>query len=261
MRLYQIDAFTDKLFAGNPAAIIPLESWLPDELMQTIALENNLSETAFIVPKDNNIFHIRWFTPTLEVDLCGHATVAAAHVFYEHLGYKLSEITFDSRSGLLRVRREDGMYVLNFPTDSLTKANEYNGEFSKILNTNVLETWRGKADYMVVLANEAAVAKLSPDFNLLKKAPARGLIATAKGDEVDFVSRCFFPQSGIDEDPVTGSAHTTMIPFWAERLTNNRLSAKQISARGGELFCKYLGSRVEIAGKAVTYMIGDFILP
>jgi PhzF family phenazine biosynthesis protein len=261
MRIYQIDAFTDKLFGGNPAAIVPLENWLPDELMQTLASENNLSETAFITPKGNHIFHIRWFTPEIEVDLCGHATVAAAHVFYEHLGYTRPEITFDSRSGLLTVRKEDDMYVLNFPSDTLKKANEYNGEFSKILNVNVLETWRGKTDYMVVLADEATVANLKPDFGRLKQVPSRGLIATAKGNDVHFVSRCFFPQSGIDEDPVTGSAHTSLTPFWAERLTNNRLTAKQISKRGGDLFCKYLGSRVEIAGKAVTYMIGDFTLP
>jgi PhzF family phenazine biosynthesis protein len=261
MQIYQIDAFTDKLFCGNPAAIVPLETWLPDELMQTLALENNLSETAFVAPKGNNIFHIRWFTPTTEVDLCGHATVAAAHVYYEHLGYNLPEITFDSRSGLLTVRREEEMYVLNFPTDTLKKVNEYNAEFSKILNVNVLETWRGKSDYMVVLENEAIVRNLLPDFARLKQVPSRGLIATAKGDEVDFVSRCFFPQSGVDEDPVTGSAHTSLTPFWAERLTKSRLSARQVSVRGGELYCKYLGSRVEIAGKAVTYMMGDFVIP
>jgi predicted PhzF superfamily epimerase YddE/YHI9 len=177
------------------------------------------------------------------------------------LGYNLPEITFDSRSGLLTVRREDDMYVLNFPTDTLKKVNEYNAEFSKILNVNVLETWRGKTDYMVVLENETVVRNLLPDFARLKQVPSRGLIATAKGDEVDFVSRCFFPQSGVDEDPVTGSAHTSLTPFWAERLTKSRLSARQVSTRGGELYCKYLGSRVEIAGKAVTYMIGDFVIP
>jgi PhzF family phenazine biosynthesis protein len=261
MQLFQIDAFTDRLFGGNPAAIVPLETWLPDEVMQKLALENNLSETAFIVPKDKNIFHIRWFTPAIEVDLCGHATVAAAHVFFEHLDYNRSEITFDSRSGLLTVRREGDLYILNFPTDSLQNANEYNNEFSKILNVKVLETWKGKSDYMVVLENEATVRNLMPDFTSLKRVPARGLIVTAKGEQVDFVSRCFFPQSGVDEDPVTGSAHTTLTPFWAERLTKSRLSAQQISARGGELFCKYLGSRVEIGGKAVTYMIGDFLIP
>jgi PhzF family phenazine biosynthesis protein len=261
MQIYQIDAFTARLFGGNPAAIVPLKAWLSDELMQTLAAENNLSETAFIVPKDKQVFYIRWFTPTVEVDLCGHATVAAAHVFYEHLGYKGNEIVFDSRSGLLTVRKEEDLYVLNFPSDQLTKANEYNSEFSKILNTNVLETWRGKSDYMVLLTDEAAVANLQVDFSLLKRVPSRGLIVTAKGNDVDFVSRFFGPQSGIDEDPVTGSAHTTLTPFWAERLTKNRLTARQISARGGELWCKYLGNRVEIAGQAVTYMVGEFNLP
>lgn len=261
MRIYQVDAFSNRLLGGNPAAIVPLESWLPDELMQALAGENNLSETAFIVPCDKQIFEIRWFTPTIEVDLCGHATVAAAHVFFNHLGYKRPEITFDSRSGLLTVRREENLYVLNFPSDSLQRASQYNDEFAKILNVKVLETWKGKSDYMVVLENEAIVCNLTPDFGLLKKVPSRGLIATARGEEVDFVSRCFFPQSGIDEDPVTGSAHTTLTPYWAERLTKNRLTARQLSARGGELWCKYLGSRVEIAGEAVTYMIGDFLLP
>lgn len=261
MQLYQIDAFTNRIFGGNPAAIIPLEEWIPDALMQAIAKENNLSETAFIVPKGKDIFHIRWFTPTVEVDLCGHATVAAAHVFYEHLGFKGNEIVFDSKSGTLTVRKEENYYILNFPTDALQKANEYNKEFSKILNVNVLETWRGGSDYMVVLENETTVRNLEPDFMNLKKVPSRGLICTAKGDEVDFVSRFFSPQSGIDEDPVTGSAHTTLIPYWAEKLTKSRLVAKQISARGGDLWCKYLGTRVEIAGEAVTYMIGDFLVP
>lgn len=261
MQLFQIDAFTNRIFGGNPAAIVPLDSWIPDALMQAIALENNLSETAFIVPKGKDIFQIRWFTPTVEVDLCGHATVAAAHVFYEHLGFEGNEIVFESKSGILTVRKEDSFYILNFPTDNLQKANEYNKEFAKILNVNVLETWKGNSDYMVVLDNEATVRNLTPDFASLKKVPSRGLICTAKGDEVDFVSRFFGPQSGIDEDPVTGSAHTTLTPYWAEKLTKSRLVAKQVSARGGDLWCKYLGTRVEIAGEAVTYMIADFLVP
>lgn len=260
MRIYQVDAFTDQLFCGNPAAIVPSENWLPEEIMQCIASENNLSETAFIVPKDKDIFQIRWFTPTIEVDLCGHATLAAAHVYYNHLNYSKTEIKFDSKSGPLSVKMENDLYVLNFPADTLKKANEYNQEFEKILKTNVLETYQGKTDFMVVLENETAVANLKPDFMKLRQIPARGLITTARGLEVDFVSRCFYPQSGINEDPVTGSAHTTMVPYWAEKLTKNRLVAKQISSRGGTLFCKYLGSRVEIAGNAVTFLIGDFKL-
>jgi len=258
MRIYQIDAFTDQLFGGNPAAIVPLDTWLPDDLLQSIAAENNLSETAFIVLKDKFNFHIRWFTPTIEVDLCGHATLAAAHAYYEHLNFSHHEMKFDSKSGPLTVRKEETNYILNFPADQLKKAYEYNTEFEKILKTKVLESYQGKSDFMVVLANEEAVSSLQPDFLKLRQIPARGLIATAKGIEVDFVSRCFYPQSGINEDPVTGSAHTTMVPFWAEKLTKNRLVAKQLSNRGGTLQCKYLGSRVEIGGNAVTFMIGDF---
>ena len=260
MRIYQVDAFTDQLFGGNPAAVVPSKTWLPDEVMQSIAAENNLSETAFVVPKDKDIFHIRWFTPTVEVDLCGHATLAAAHVCFEHLSYKGTEIKFESRSGLLSVKKEGDLYVLNFPTDTLKKANEFSHEFEKILKTPVVETYKGKSDFMVVLKNEAVVANLKPDFMKLRQVPARGIIVTAKGTETDFVSRCFYPQTGVNEDPVTGSAHTTMIPYWAEKLTNNRLVARQISQRGGTLFCKYLGSRVEIAGSAVTFLVGEFKL-
>ena len=260
MRIYQVDAFTDKLFGGNPAAVVPSKTWLPDELMQRIAEENNLSETAFVVPKDKDIFRIRWFTPTIEVDLCGHATLAAAHVCFEHLGYTGSEIKFESRGGLLTVKKEQNLYILNFPADILKKANEYSLAFEKILKTPVLETYQGKSDFMVVLKSEAAVANLNPDFMKLRQVPSRGLIATARGSETDFVSRCFYPQSGVNEDPVTGSAHTTMTPYWAEKLTKNRLVARQISSRGGTLYCKYLGSRVEIAGNAVTFLTGDFKL-
>lgn len=260
MRLYQVDAFTSRLFGGNPAAIVPLEDWIPDSVMQAIALENNLSETAFIVPKGKHNFQIRWFTPTIEVDLCGHATVAAAHVLYEHLNYTHSEITFDSRSGILTVRKEVDWYILNFPSDILRKVPEYNAEFSRLFNIPVLETLKGKTDYMIVLEKEEDVISLQPDFVRLKQVPARGIIVTAKGNEVDFVSRFFAPQSGINEDPVTGSAHTTLTPYWAEKLTKNRLSALQVSARGGELFCKFIGSRVEIAGQAKTFLVGEIMI-
>lgn len=260
MRLYQVDAFTSRLFGGNPAAIVPLEDWIPDSVMQAIALENNLSETAFIVPKGKHNFQIRWFTPMIEVDLCGHATLAAAHVLYEHLNYTHSEITFDSRSGILTVRKEEDWYVLNFPSDILRKVPEYNAEFSRLFNIPVLETLKGKTDYMIVLEKEEDVISLQPDFVRLKQVPARGIIVTAKGNEVDFVSRFFAPQSGINEDPVTGSAHTTLTPYWAEKLTKNRLSALQVSARGGELFCKFIGSRVEIAGQAKTFLVGEIMI-
>ena len=260
MRIFQVDAFTEQLFAGNPAAVVPSTTWLPDELMQNIAAENNLSETAFIVPKDKDIFYIRWFTPTVEVDLCGHATLAAAHVCFEHMGHSGTEIKFDSKSGQLSVRKENGLYVLNFPTDALTKANEYSHEFEKILKTPVVETYRGKFDFLVVVKSETAVANVKPDFAKLRQVPARGVIVTAKGSEVDFVSRCFYPQSGVNEDPVTGSAHSSLMPYWAEKLTSNRLVARQISRRGGTLFCKFLGNRVEIAGNAVTFLSGELKL-
>ncbi len=253
MKIYQIDAFTDYLFGGNPAAIIPLDTWLPDALMQKLAAENNIAETAFIVPEGEN-YHIRWFTPTVEVDLCGHATLAAAHVFYNYLGYDKKEILFNSRSGFLSVRKEEQRFVLNFPTDTLKAMPELKNEFSKILNINVLEVFKGKANYMVVVANETLVRNYVPDANAILSLKAHGLILTAKGDDVDFVSRCFFPE----EDPVTGSAHTILTPYWAEKLLKNKLTAWQVSARKGELFCQYLGKRIEIAGKAITYMIGEF---
>jgi PhzF family phenazine biosynthesis protein len=257
LKIYQVDAFTKNLFGGNPAAVIPLTQWLTDEVMQDIAAENNLSETVFYVPRNDGSFHIRWFTPTIEVMLCGHATLATAHVMFKHLKYPHSEITFDSLSGILRVRAEaDGGYTLDFPADQPTRATL--PEIARqALNVNPIEVYQGKEDYMIVLATEAEVRDLMPDFKQLSAIKARGFIVTARGENCDFVSRCFFPASGIDEDPVTGSAHTTLTPYWAEKLMTNRLFAKQISKRGGELHCKYVGRRIEISGHARTYLVGD----
>ena len=252
--LFQVDAFTDKLFRGNPAAVCPLDEWLPDELMQSIALENNLSETAFFVPKGNG-YHIRWFTPTTEVDLCGHATLATAHVLYTHLGCKDISINFDSRSGQLSVSKDAGHYIMDFPAD-FTEHVLAPKVLTEAIKMSPKEILAGREDFMVVLASEAEVAALEPDFQLLKKVKSRGLIVTAPGEEVDFVSRCFFPNAGIDEDPVTGSAHTTMTPYWAERLSKQALTARQISARGGQISCTMLGDRIALAGKAVTYLEG-----
>lgn len=252
--IYQIDAFTGELFRGNPAAVCPLSEWLPDETMQAIAAENNLSETAFFVPKGKG-YHLRWFTPAIEVDLCGHATLATAHVLFHHLGYSEPIIRFHCQSGLLSVSREDGHYIMDFPADIL-EPTPAPGLLKEALQATPREVFIGREDFLVVLGSEAEVAALSPDFRLLRQLKGRGVIATAPGESVDFVSRCFFPNAGIDEDPVTGSAHTTMAPYWAGRLGKQELLARQISRRGGEVRCTMLGERVALAGRAVTYMEG-----
>lgn len=254
--LYQLDAFADTVFAGNPAAVVPLESWLSDETMQNIADENNLSETCFFIPTENG-FHIRWFTPTLEVDLCGHATLAAAYVIFHILNYQQAEISFESRSGVLKVSRNEDWLTLDFPVDTYQVAvappalNESLGELAPFT------VFKGKSDYMVVLDSETQLREIKPDILILSTVPTRGIILTAPGDKVDFVSRFFAPQSGIDEDPVTGSAHTTLIPYWAERLGKNSLTARQISARGGYLRCELVGERTLISGQAKLYLSGE----
>ncbi len=253
--LYQVDAFTDKLFSGNPAAVCPLQDWLPDELMQNIAMENNLAETAFIVPRDAD-FEIRWFTPVAEVDLCGHATLAAAHVFFNHLGYQGNEIRFDSLSGVLPVRRMGDVLTLDFPADHI-EPTEILPLFIDALKLKPVEAYKGRSDYLLVFEDESQICRLKPDFSVLSGLESRGVIVTARGSEADFVSRYFAPQFGIDEDPVTGSAHTTLTPYWAGVLGKNELIAVQISRRRGYLQCKHLGERVEISGKAKTYLEGE----
>jgi PhzF family phenazine biosynthesis protein len=255
IKFYQVDAFTDKLFGGNPAGVCPLEDWLPDEVMQNIAFENNLAETAFFVTNDVD-FELRWFTPLSEVDLCGHATLATAHVLFEHLDYNREKIVFHSRSGELAVRKKDEMLVLNFPIDIVKKI-EAPEELIKAVGAKPLEVFKGKTDYMLVYSSQKEIENISPDFELIKKSKARGVIVTAKGDEVDFVSRFFAPEVGINEDPVTGSAHTTLTPYWASRLEKSELSAMQISKRQGKLHCRLIKDRVEIAGNAVTYLEGS----
>lgn len=260
LKLYQVDAFTEKIFGGNPAAVIPLSSWLPDDILQKIAIENNLSETAFIVPTPNTEtdYHLRWFTPSYEVRLCGHATLATAHALYCHLGFEKDTISFQSLSGVLKVLRDSTYsYTLDFPTDSLEKRDDKMEIISNILGIQPIEVYRGKDDFMAVLSSQADIESLNPDFALLKTLGSRGLIATAKGDAVDFVSRCFFPEAGIEEDPVTGSAHTTMCPYWAEKLGKNEFKAQQLSARKGDLTCVLRGDRVDISGSAATYLIGE----
>lgn len=265
-RIYQLDAFTDQLFAGNPAAVVPLTNqneWLPDARLQAIAAENNLAETAFYIRTETG-YHIRWFTPTVEVDLCGHATLAAGYViFFLEEQPTHSPITFDSRSGPLTVcREEDGWLVLDFPVDVLQKAAvQPPALLAGLKGPKPLEILKGKTDFMVVYATQADVESLTPDFRELVTVPARGIIVTAPGDDVDFVSRFFAPQSGIDEDPVTGSAHTTLTPYWAEKLSKNTLNARQVSARQGYLRCKLNDeqSRVDIAGQVQLYLKGELV--
>ncbi len=258
LTLYQVDAFTDTQFHGNPAAVCPLTAWLPDELLQAIAEENNLSETAFYVPQ-GDMFHIRWFTPVCEVDLCGHATLATGHVLFRHEGYTKPVITFTSRSGLLRVRKEGEELVLDFPVDKLNPVSAPAG-LAEALGSSPLDVYRGKDDFMAIYGTEEEVASMRPDFTLVEKIPARGVIVTAPGRTMDFVSRFFGPQSGIAEDPVTGSAHTTLVPYWSQRLGKTRLRATQVSKRRGELRCVLNGERVEIGGHACTYLIGTIAL-
>ncbi len=265
LKIYQADAFTSHVFGGNPAAVVPLDNWLPDAKMQNIAAENNLAETAFIVPTGGESdYYIRWFTPSIEVRLCGHATLATAHILFEHLGFDKSLIRFDSLSGILSVKKQAAKtYTLDFPTDILRGYDLMSNEaeiIRNILKINPIAVFKGRDDFMAVLPTEKDVASLKPNFLGLKDLEARGLIATAKGDKVDFVSRCFYPEAGIEEDPVTGSAHTTLTPYWVEQLDKTDLSARQISKRGGELACLLRGARVDITGSAMTYLIGDIFV-
>jgi PhzF family phenazine biosynthesis protein len=265
MKIYQADAFTSRVFGGNPAAVVSLQTWLSDATMQNIAAENNLAETAFIVPTGGESdYHIRWFTPSLEVQLCGHATLATAHILYEQLGFDKPEIRFDSLSGILKVKKiSANSYTLDFPTDIL-RGYDLDSEEAEIiynvLKIKPLAVFKGRDDFMAVLPSEKDIATLKPNFAALRGLDSRGLIATAKGDTIDFVSRCFFPEAGVEEDPVTGSAHTTMVPYWAEILNKNMLFAQQISQRGGELSCILRGPRVEISGNAVTYLVGEIFI-
>lgn len=261
LKIFQVDAFTENIFGGNPAAVIPLTEWLPDDILQKIAIENNLSETAYIVPTGKGSdFHIRWFTPSYEVQLCGHATLATAHTLWQHLGFENDVMSLDSLSGILKVVKNEHGYTLDFPTDKLEVRPDISDIIYNILKVKPLEVFRGRDDFMAVLPKQQDIESLRPDFSLLKTLGSRGLIATAKGEEVDFVSRCFFPEAGIEEDPVTGSAHTTMTPYWAEKIGKLTLRAQQLSARKGDLVCTLQKDRVLISGSAVTYMIGNIYI-
>jgi len=251
--LYQIDAFASKLFEGNPTAICPLNEWLPDETMQSIAAENNLSETAFFVPK-NTGFHIRWFTPKSEVDLCGHATLASAYVLFNILDYKEDKIEFDSKSGILAVTRDNEWLVMDFPLQppvSCDIPEEIVAAFDKM----PIECLRAE-DLIVVFDNEKDIESANPDFGQLLKLDSRGVVITAKSTRYDFVSRFFAPKYGIPEDPVTGSAYTQLVPYWASKMGSKRFHVKQLSSRGGELLCEQVDDRVLIYGRAVKYLEG-----
>ncbi|EAR02655.1 PhzF family phenazine biosynthesis protein [Maribacter sp. HTCC2170] len=257
LKIYQIDAFTDKVFSGNPAAVCVLNAWLDTELMQKIAAENNLAETAFIV-KNKNRYEIRWFTPEIEVDLCGHATLASAYVLFNRFIPKTTHIDFYSeRSGALAVQKEDdGSFTMDFPTDELIEVKSVS-KINEALNISPRITFKGKTDYLVICKNQAEVERIVPNYFILDQVDARGVIVTAQGREVDFVSRFFAPLCGIPEDPVTGSAHTSLTPYWSKVLGKDKLFAKQLSKRGGDLVCENRGNRVSISGKAVAYLEGE----
>jgi predicted PhzF superfamily epimerase YddE/YHI9 len=292
LKIYIANAFAGNQFGGNPAAVVPLKEWLSDELMQQIAAQNNLAETAYIIPEGED-FRIRWFTPAVEVALCGHATLASAHIFFNHLDYGKGQISFHSKSGLLKVSKSaDGKITLDFPADRPVPLNgkdaakqsaekdsgktaliqegfagpstpvekeslEIPALIGEALKNRPLEVYKSAFDFLAVLKGQDEVEHLAPDLGLVASLPGRGLIVTAKGKTADFVSRCFFPQSGIDEDPVTGSAHTALVPYWANILGKTKLSAIQLSKRRGYLDCELIKDRVLMSGRAFTYLTGE----
>lgn len=261
--IYQIDAFTKKRFAGNPAAVVPVPDFPKDAVMQDIAAENNLSETAFVVIKGRGKFAIRWFTPLQEVRLCGHATLAAAHVLYTSSDRALRKMRFKTKdAGTIVVSPNDsGSYSMNFQTDKPKKIRSPKGLRGILGGLKPREVLRGKDDLLVVLKSRKEVENLNPNFPMLAALTKyRGMIVTAQDNEYDFVSRCFFPAYGIDEDPVTGSAHTLLTPYWADKLRKRKLKTKQISQRGGELGCEMKRNKVRLTGNAVTYLTGQIMV-
>ena len=254
LELFQVDSFTNKIFEGNPAGVI-FSEFLPNEVMQKIALENNLSETAFVYEEGND-YRIKWFSPLMEIDLCGHATLAAAHIYFTEINRDADSITFiSSKNGSLEVTRKNNYLYLNFPVDQYAPIS-IDVDLINMIGETPIEAFKGRDDIMCIFEDESIIYNIEPNKSLLKLFPVRGLIVSAKSLDYDFVSRCFFPITGVDEDPVTGSAHTTLTPYWAEQLGKDSLLAKQVSSRGGELKCVLEGDRVIIGGEAVTYLKG-----
>lgn len=258
MKYYIVDAFANHMFEGNPAGVCMLDKPLDEKTMQNIAMENNLPETAFMV-KAGEAYNLRWFTPEMEIDLCGHATLASAFILLNYYEQEKDTITFNTMSGQLRVVKKGELYEMDFPSRA-PEIIEVSKLMERATGARVLEAHQSR-DLLFLLENEEAVRTLKPDFELMKQIQdCFAVIVTAKGDEVDFVSRFFAPGAGIAEDPVTGSAHSTLIPFWAGRLNKNRLVAKQLSKRSGTLYCENAGERVKIAGRAMLYLKGDIMV-
>jgi len=262
--IYQVDAFAKDVFSGNPAAVVPLEHWFPDELMQKIAMENNLSETAFFVKNSDmsldshqSNYHIRWFTPEYEIDLCGHATLASAYVIKNFIEPHVTEISFSTEKvGELKALAKDGLYTLDFPVRMPMPCDIPEQLFPGLGITQAVEVLKSR-DYFVVLSDETAVSEIEPDFGLMKELDSIGVIVTAKGNSGDVVSRCFYPGLGIQEDPVTGSAHCNIVPYWCNKLSVTKLVCRQLSQRGGELQCRLQGDRVLMSGKCVLFLKGE----
>jgi PhzF family phenazine biosynthesis protein len=257
LTIYQVDAFTKQVFAGNPAAVCPLTEWLPNDVMQKIALENNLSETAFFVKKDGT-YEIRWFTPTTEINLCGHATLASAFVIFNQLGETESVINLRShRSGNLSVEKQDDRLILDFPSYPPIEC-DVPANVAEAVGAMPVKSWEAQGSMLMLLfESETEIKSLQPDMSALSRLEFDEIIVTAKGTDADFVSRLFAPRIGIPEDPVTGATHCSLIPYWAERLGKTKLYARQLSARGGELFCELAGERVKIGGSATLYLKGE----
>lgn len=257
LEIYQVDSFTEQVFHGNPACVVPLKNWLPDETLLKIARENAVAETAFFIDK-GDIIHLRWFTPEIEMDLCGHATLATAHCLVAHLNYQKNRIIFDTQVGPLKVNVEDGVYYMDFPS-RMPEPTALPDIIERSLNIKPKEVFKSR-DYVLLYESEQDITNIRIDrsiFDLINLDPG-GVVVTAAGTDSDFVSRFFTPQSSILEDPVTGSAHCSLIPFWAKRLTKDKLLALQLSERGGKLYCENKPDRVIIAGKARTYSVGRF---
>jgi PhzF family phenazine biosynthesis protein len=261
-RLFQIDAFANKIFRGNPAAVCPLSEWLADETLQAIAQENNLAETAYFVPQDDE-FHLRWFTPRLEVDLCGHATLASAFVIFTELERTRQVVRFESRSGPLYVKRNGDLLTMDFPAWGLDPCEQPPAALLEGLGKQPLELFSVTpgTNYFAVYGSETEVRSLNPNFTTLEELHPYGVIVTAPGDKADCASRYFVPSYGIPEDPVTGSIHSALTPFWAKRLNKKEIHARQVSSRGGDLFCEDGGERVNISGHAIKYLEGKIYVP